>query len=453
MTSTTTHKGPVRIGTGAGYSGDRIEPAVELAEHGALDYLVFECLAERTIALAQQVRRGNPALGYDPLLDARMRAVLPVAVRNRVRIVSNMGAANPLAAARRTAELARELGLPPLKIAAVTGDDVLDAVRRGDYRFEESGERVAAFDGRIVSANAYLGAAPIVDALAAGADVVLTGRVADPSLFIAPLIHEYDWSMDDWNTLGQATVIGHLLECAGQVTGGYFADPGFKDVPDLARLGFPIGEVSADGSLVVTKVPHAGGCVTEATCKEQLLYEVHDCSRYLQPDVVADFTGVRVELEARDRVRVTGGRGTPRTATLKTSVAYVDGFIGEGQISYAGPGALARARLALEVVRERLRLTGVQTSELRFDLIGVDALHGATLAAREAEPYEVRVRVAGRTATLDEAVRIGNEVETLYTNGPAGGGGATKSAREVIAVQSVLLPRELVHPTFELVEG
>ncbi|WP_133646773.1 acyclic terpene utilization AtuA family protein [Paraburkholderia flava] len=453
MTSTTTRKSPVRIGTGAGYSGDRIEPAVELAEHGALDYLVFECLAERTIALAQQTRRSNPALGYDPLLDARMRAVLPIAVRNRVRIVSNMGAANPLAAARRTAELARELGLPPLKIAAVTGDDVLDAVRQGDYKFEESGERVAEFDGRIVSANAYLGAAPIVDALAAGADIVLTGRVADPSLFIAPLIHEYGWSMDDWNTLGQATVVGHLLECAGQVTGGYFADPGFKDVPDLARLGFPIGEVSADGSLIVTKVPHAGGCVTEATCKEQLLYEVHDCSRYLQPDVVADFTGVRIEQEARDRVRVSGGRGTPRTATLKTSVAYVDGFIGEGQISYAGPGALARARLALDVVRERLRLTGVHASELRFDLIGVDALHGATLAAREAEPYEVRVRVAGRTGTLNEAVRIGNEVETLYTNGPAGGGGATKSAREVIAVQSVLLPRELVHPTFELVEG
>lgn len=453
MTSTTTRKSPVRIGTGAGYSGDRIEPAVELAEHGALDYLVFECLAERTIALAQQTRRSNPALGYDPLLDARMRAVLPIAARNRVRIVSNMGAANPLAAARRTAELARELGLPPIKIAAVTGDDVLDAVRQGDYRFEESGERVAEFDGRIVSANAYLGAAPIVDALAAGADIVLTGRVADPSLFIAPLIYEYGWSMDDWNTLGQATVVGHLLECAGQVTGGYFADPGFKDVPDLARLGFPIGEVSADGSLVVTKVPHAGGCVTEATCKEQLLYEVHDCSRYLQPDVVADFTGVHVKQEARDRVRVSGGRGTPRTATLKTSVAYVDGFIGEGQISYAGPGALARARLALEVVRERLRLTGVQTGELRFDLIGVDALHGATLAAREAGPYEVRVRVAGRTGTLSEAVRIGNEVETLYTNGPAGGGGATKSAREVIAVQSVLLPRELVHPTFELVEG
>src|SRR6201999_436492 len=256
---------------------------------------------------------------------------------------------------------------------------------------------------------------------------------------------------DDWNLLGQGTVAGHLLECAGQITGGYFADPGYKDIPDLARLGFPIGEVGEDGSLVITKVPGSGGAVTAQTCKEQLLYEVHDPTQYFQPDVVADFSQVCVEEIAPDRVRVSGGRGTKRTGTLKVSVGYVDGFIGEGQISYAGPGALARARLALDVVRERLRLTGGQTSELRFDLIGVDALHGATLAARAAEPYEVRVRVAGRTATLHEAVRIGNEVETLYTNGPAAGGGAWKSARDVVAVASVLLPRDLAKPRVQFV--
>ncbi len=316
---------------------------------------------------------------------------------------------------------------------------MLDVVQQSDLRFEESGESVSSYRDRIVSANAYLGAAPIVDALAAGARIVLTGRVADPSLFTAPLIHAFGWSMDDWNTLGQATVIGHLLECAGQVTGGYFADPGFKDVPNLARLGFPIGEVAADGSVVITKVPHAGGRVTEATCKEQLLYEIHDPQRYLQPDVVADFSQVYVAEEAPDRVRVTGGRGTPRTGTLKVSVAYVDGFIGEGQISYGGPGAVARARLALEIVRDRLTLTGVQTSELRFDLIGV--------------PYEVRARVTGRTASAAQAVLIGNEVETLYTNGPAGGGGVTKSTREVLAVQSVLLPRQRAKPAFSFVEA
>jgi hypothetical protein len=345
------------------------------------------------------------------------------------------------------------MGLGGLKIAAVTGDDVLDVVRRGDYRFEESGEAVAAFADRIVSANAYLGAAPIVEALRAGAHVVLTGRVADPSLFAAPLIHEFGWAFDDWERLGQATLAGHLLECAGQVTGGYFADPGFKDVHDLARLGFPIGEVSADGSIVITKVAGSGGEVTEATCKEQLIYEIHDPKRYLQPDVVADFTQVRIAAQGQDRVGVIGGRGTPRTPTLKVSVAYVDGFIGEGQMSYGGPGAVARARLALEIVRERLAMTGVEMRELRCDLIGVDALYGTTLAGSRGEPAEVRVRVAGRTRTHEQAVRIGNELETLYTNGPAGGGGASRSVREVIAVQSVLLPRDYVQPSFEIVEA
>jgi hypothetical protein len=253
------------------------------------------------------------------------------------------------------------------------------------------------------------------------------------------------------------------LECAGQITGGYFADPGYKDVPDLARLGFPIGEVGEDGSLVVTKVAGSGGAVTARTCKEQLLYEVQDPRQYIQPDVVADFSHVTVEEIGPDRVRVSGGGGTKRTGTLKVSVGYLDSFIGEGQISYAGPGALARGRLALEIVRERLKLTGVGTSELRFDLIGVDSLHGPQVSAREvsahevsaqaSEPYEVRVRVAGRTESLREAVRIGNEVETLYTNGPAGGGGAWKSARDVVAVASVLLPRGLAAPSVRFVEA
>ncbi|RDV00632.1 acyclic terpene utilization AtuA family protein [Trinickia dinghuensis] len=443
----------VRIGAGAGYSGDRIEPAVELAEHGALDYLVFECLAERTIAIAQQAKRKDPQLGYDPLLEARMRAVLPIAVRNSVRIISNMGAANPHAAARKTAQIAQSLGLSGLKIAAVSGDDVLELVLKGEFRFEESGDEVTAYRDKIVSANAYLGSAAIVKALAAGADIVLTGRVADPSLFTAPLIHEFGWRMEDWDTLGQATVVGHLLECAGQVTGGYFVDPGYKDVPNLARLGFPIGEVSADGSVVITKVPHAGGHVSAATCKEQLIYEIHDPSRYLQPDVVADFTQVEVTEEAPDRVRVTGGRGSARTDTLKVSVGYADGFIGEGLISYGGPGAVSRARLALEIVRERLSLTNVAASELRFDLIGVDSLYGDTGAAARVEPMEVRLRVAGRTANAEEAQRIGNEVETLYTNGPSGGGGVTKLIREILAVQSVLLPRDAVAPAFTFVEA
>jgi hypothetical protein len=443
----------IRIGSGAGYSGDRIEPAVELAEKGDIDYLVFECLGERTVALAQQARMKNPESGYDPLLEERMRAVLPLCAAKGIKIVTNMGAANPEAAAKKTAEIARSLGLSKLKIAAVVGDDVLDACKTRDFPIMEFDGTIKQLGNRLLSANAYLGAEPMADALSNGADVVITGRASDPALFLAPMIHAFGWAMDDWNLLGQGTVAGHLLECAGQITGGYFADPGYKDIPDLARLGFPIGEVGEDGSLVVTKVPGSGGVVTAQTCKEQLLYEVHDPRQYFQPDVVADFSQVSVEEIGPDRVRVSGGRGAKRTDTLKVSVGYVDSFIGEGQISYAGPGALARGKLALDIVRERLKLTGVATNELRFDLIGIDSLHGARVSAHGNEPYEVRVRVTGRTENLREAVRIGNEVETLYTNGPAGGGGAWKSARDVVAVASVLLPRDLAKPQVRFVEA
>ena len=441
----------IRIGSGAGYSGDRIEPAIELAEKGDIDYLVFECLGERTVALAQQARMKNPDSGYDPLLEERLRAVLPLCAVKGIKIVTNMGAANPEAAARKVAEIAGSLGLPSLKIAAVIGDDVLEACRDGDLKIMEFESSIKQLGNRLLSANAYLGAEPMVQALSDGADVVITGRASDPALFLAPMIHAFGWAMDNWNLLGQGTLAGHLLECAGQITGGYFADPGHKDVAGLARLGFPIGEVGEDGALIITKVAGSGGAVTAQTCKEQLLYEVHDPKRYLQPDVVVDFSQVKVEEITRDRVRVSGGHGTKRTDMLKVSVGYVDGYIGEGQISYAGPGALARGRLALDIVRERLKLTGVAASELRFELIGVDSLHGSEVSAHANEPYEVRVRVAGRTENLREAVRIGNEVETLYTNGPAAGGGAWKSARDVVAVASVLLPRALAKPRVQFV--
>jgi hypothetical protein len=443
----------IKIGSGAGYSGDRIEPAVELAEKGDIQYLVFECLGERTVALAQQARTKDPESGYDPLLEERMRAVLPVCTANGIKIVTNMGAANPLAAAHKTAEIARSLGLSSLKIAAVLGDDVLDACKARDLPIMEFDGTIKQLGNRLLSANAYLGAEPIAAALTGGADIVITGRASDPALFLAPMVHAFGWAMDDWNLLGRGTLAGHLLECAGQITGGYFADPGFKDIPDLARLGFPIGEVGEDGSLVITKVAGSGGAVTAQTCKEQLLYEVHDPTRYLQPDVTADFSQVKIEEIAKDRVGVSGGRGSPRTGTLKVSVGYVDSFIGEGQISYAGPGAVARGKLALEIVRERLKLAGVAASELRFELMGVDSLHGARVSSHASEPYEVRVRVAGRTESLREAIKIGNEVETLYTNGPAAGGGVFKSARDVVAVASVLLPRELAKPQVRFVGG
>jgi hypothetical protein len=443
----------IRIGSGAGYSGDRIEPAVELADKGNIQYLVFECLAERTIAIAQQAKMKDPKAGYDALLAARMEACLAVCRKNKVKIITNMGAANPSAGAEKIKETARKLGVKGLKIAAVMGDDVLGVIREGDYLIEETGEKSSTLKAAMVSANAYLGAQCVVDALKNGADVVITGRVADPAMFIAPAIYEFGWSMDDWSLLGQATVMGHLLECAGQVTGGYFADPGYKDVPNPGRLGFPIAEMQEDGIFIVTKIPESGGMVTLATCKEQLLYEVHDPSSYKTPDVVADFTGVQMTQIGKDRVQVKGGNGKPRPDSLKVSIGYVDSYIGEGQISYGGPGAVSRGKLALDIVAERLKLTGVQFQEIRYDLIGVNSLHKDRLSKAGCEPYEVRVRVTGRTKEMKEAVRIGNEVETLYTNGPAGGAGAWKVAREVVAIVSAFIPRSLVSYSIDYEES
>ena len=434
----------IKIGAGAGYSGDRIEPAVDLAERGNLHYLVFECLAERTIAMAQQARRDDPNGGFDPLLTERFTAVLRPCAANKLKIITNMGAANPVGAARAAASVARELGVSGLKIAAVAGDDVTEAVRHRDLPLIETRGRAADVADRMISANAYLGAGPIVEALASGADVVITGRVSDPALFLAPLMHEFGWASDDWDRLGKGTVVGHLLECAGQITGGYFVDPGYKDAPNLARLGFPLAEVNEDGSAVIGKLSDTGGTVNLKTCKEQLLYEVHDPARYYQPDVVADFSNVRLEQAGPDRVAVSGGTGHARTDTLKVSIGYFDSYVGEGQFSYAGPGALARARLALQIVAERLKLTAIATTELRLEIIGIDSLHRGPLVGSGPEPEEARIRVIGRTDSLKDAIRIGNEVETLWLNGPAGGGGAWKSARQVIAVVSTLFPRSYV---------
>lgn len=430
----------MRIGAGSGFQGDRLEPAVILAAQGELQYLALECLAERTIALAQLRKLADPAAGFDPLLERRVGPLLPIAVRNRVRIVTNMGAANPLAAGRRVIELARGLGLK-LKVAVVTGDDVLALLDPAMRTIEARGAPLAEY-GELVSANAYLGADAILPALATGADVVITGRVADPSLFVAPMAYEFGWKADDWTRLGRATAIGHLLECAGQVTGGYFAEPGLKDVPGLAHLGFPWCDVDAEGNGVLGKVAGTGGAITLRTAREQLLYEVTDPGAYVTPDVTADFTGVRLRQAAPDRVAVSGAGGRARSATYKVSVGYRAGFVGEGEASYAGAMARERASLAGEIVRERLR---EDLPDLRVDLIGVDSAHRSDFGHPH-PPYEVRVRVAARAPSRSLAARVGEEMWALGTNGPAGGGGFRADVQERVGIVSTLLERARVRP-------
>lgn len=441
----------VRIGSGAGYGGDRIEPAIDLMERGDLDYIIFECLAERTIALAQLNKLKDASKGYNDLFEYRMERVLKVLDQQMktgakcTKVITNMGAANPLAAARKACELAHTLGVKGLKVAAVTGDDISGQLESYmDFTVMETGAPLRALNGEVLSANAYIGCGGIVEALAGGADVIITGRVADPALVVGPLVHEFGFSMEDYPMLGKATIAGHLLECAGQVTGGYFCDPGVKDVDDLWDLGFPIAEFSEDGGLVITKLEGTGGLVSEMTCKEQILYEIQDPASYFTPDCIADFSQVSVHQEGKDRVRIEGVTGRKHNGLYKVSVGYKDCFIGEGQISYGGTTALARARLAGEIIRRRLNMCGCQYDELRIDEMGVNSLYKDTVSSSicSAAPVEVRLRVAARTRDRGNAQLIGNEVEALYTCGPAGGGGATKSVREIISVASILVPRE-----------
>lgn len=441
----------IRIGSGAGYSGDRIEPAVDLIKEGNLDYIIFECLAERTIALAQLQKMQDPELGYDPLLEERMKACLTHCVSKKVKLISNMGAANPLAAAKKTATIAQELGLTNLKIAAVFGDDVMPMLDFSTQTFLESGEPLSVLGNKIISANAYMGVEGILIALEEGADIILTGRVADPSLFLAPLIHEFDWSMNDYPLLGKGTVLGHLMECAGQVCGGYFADGVKKQVPNLGNLGYPIAEIKNDGSFHITKLKDSGGMVTPATCKEQLLYEVHDPSAYLTPDVVADFSNITLKEIEKDKVEVYGASGKTLTGKLKVSVGYHDGYMAEAQISYGGSYALERGQLAIEIVKERLEARNLVVEDILFDLIGINSLFKEYNS--DINPQEVRLRVAAKTKTKEAAVKLVNEVETLYTNGPAAGGGISKLVTEVIAIQSILIDKKKVVPQVEYFES
>jgi hypothetical protein len=441
----------VRIGAGSGYAGDRIEPAIELLEKGDIDYLVFETLAERTIARENLEKLKDRNKGYNPLLEERMTKALPIAKEKGIKIITNMGAANPEAAGELVARITQKLKLRDFKIAIILGDNVIQTIKGMDSNLLETGELLSSIEERMESANAYLGADIIAKALALDPDVVITGRVGDPSLFLAPMIHSLNWNYENYDLIGQGSVIGHLMECAGQITGGYFADPGYKDVPNLERLGFPICEVYEDGTAFITKVEGSGGMITTATCKEQMLYEIHDPAEYITPDCVVDFTNVCFTEVAKDRIQVTGGLARPRTSTYKVSIGYRNGFIGEGQMSYGGLGALSRAKLAGEIVQKRLALRDVQLNDIQIDFIGVQSLHqNASFDVQE--PYEVRLRVAGITDDFENASRIGQEVETLLTNGPYGGAGDFKSVREIIAVLSILIPREMVRPEIVIKE-
>lgn len=442
----------IRIGTGAGTETDRLYPALEVMEKGNVDYICFECLAERTIALAQQRKIENPLVGYNRLLEYRMKKVLPLAYEKKVKVISNMGAANVARAVEVTAEIARQLGLKGMKIAGVYGDDIgKDLEKYFDQSIMEwPDKKLGEYKDDIVSANVYLGNAGIVEALRAGADVVITGRCSDPALFIAPLVYEFGWSTDD--QLGAATLLGHMLECAGQVTGGYQAVPGKNDIPDLWKLGYPIAEVSEDGTFVITKVEGSGGRVDVAGCIEQLLYETHDPENYLTPDVVADFSQVTFTQVGQDRVLCAGAKGKPRTPTLKASVGYKDSYIALFEISFGGPKCYERAVLCEEILEKRAKLIGYDIEEWRWDIIGVNSTFGPRQKPDNYECMDVRLRTAARVKDKETARTMFFECGTLSVNGPAAGGGRVETFKDVVNIISILVPREDVSVTYNIVE-
>lgn len=440
----------VRLGAATGWSRDRFEPALELVLHGGLDYLGFDSMSEVTMSAAQVARLRDPALpGYDPLLEARLAPLLGPARERGVRIVTNQGWLDPQGAARRVVALAREQGLKGLKVAAVSGGILTDRIADMGLDFVESGAPVASRREAIVSAETYLGAAGIVEALAAGADIVITTRVADGCVYLGPLAHEFGWAFDDWHALARGMIIGHLMECGCQVSGGYFADPGYKDVPDLHRVGNPICTVTPTRT-VISKLPGTGGLVSTATCKEQLLYEVQDPSAYLCPDVIADLTRVSFAQVGEHQVEVLVDQaGRPRTDTLKALVGLREGYMTEEMVLFAGPGAMARARLTREILERRFEAVNLNARELRMDFVGLNAVHREASPAPAHEPYEVVLRIALKTDDEREAQKLRREVDPLAVNGAAGTGKWATSApgsriAPIVGLDAVLVPRDAI---------
>jgi hypothetical protein len=428
-----------RIGGGAGFAGDRIDPAVALAESGEVDAVVLECLAERTLVPGLRARRQNPEAGADSRLRRRLAPLLPAARRTGCRIISNLGAANPAAAARQIARLAHEVGADGIKVAGVVGDDV--AAHRDAIAWERP------IEGTLLGAHAYLGTGGLIEAIQGGADVVVTGRVADSALFAAELAPYLDGSED---AFANATMIGHLLECSGQITGGNFEAPGGDslDGPGFARLGYPIARVASDGSAEIGILDGLPGRVDRLTCTLQLLYEVHDPAAYITPDATVDFSRVVIEEIGPNRVRVSGARKVGRPSTLKVS-GFVErpGTLADMELSYAGTGALTRARRAADALR--IRLERFPEGALRIDLVGVDSVLGGASKATSAAPPEVRVHVSALCDHEDDAQAIEDEIYTLTICGPAGGGSVRSERRPRIEVLDGFIDRDLVETAVE----
>ncbi len=443
----------IRIANGQGFWGDWLEAPVRLIEQGPIDYLALDYLAEITMSIVQKQKQENPLLGYARDFPPLIGRIAKRMRERGVKVIANAGGVNPVACAREVRRLA-----PDLKVAVVQGDDVLDridAMTAAGHAMKsmDTGEPLSTIRSRIMSANAYIGAFPLVEALATGADVVIAGRCTDTALTLAPMIHRFGWGASDWDKLAAGTIAGHIIECGAQCTGGN-CQVDWQSIPDFANIGYPIVEAEPDGSFTVTKHPGTGGRVHSDVVKEQLLYELGDPKQYITPDCIADFTSIRIEDTGPDRVRVSGIRGGPRTPFLKVSISYAYGWKATGTLVYSWPQALEKARAADAIVRKRLADLGLKFEALETEVFGVNACHGPA-APPATDPPEVQLRIGVRDADRKAVDRFTRELIPLVLNGPptaTGFGDGRPPVREVVAYWPALVPRELIETRVEVVE-
>jgi len=442
----------ILVANGQGFWGDSMLGPLRLVREGPLDYLTLDYLAEVTMSIMQKLKSRDPAAGYATDFVEMVRRVLPTCREKGIRIIANAGGVNPQACRAAVARTVRQLGLKGVRVGIIEGDDILADLRRlidAGEKLEnmDTGEPLAPLLDRVESANVYIGAAPIIEALRQGADIVIAGRATDPSLVVAPIAHEFDWATDDYDKLAAATVAGHIVECGPQCTGGNYTD--WRRVPNLARVGYPIVEAHADGSFVITKHAGTGGLVNVATVTSQLVYEMGDPARYVTPDCVADFTTIQLTQEGPDRVRVSGIRGRPPTDTYKVSVSYHSGYKIVGQLTIAGPDAIDKARLCADIVFERCAMDGCEFSDdERFvELVGTNVCHAGIVPA-PANPAEVVLRIGAKGSQREKLDRLGMEIVPLVTSGPPGvtgfAGGRPK-ATDVISYWPALIRKSQVH--------
>jgi len=447
----------VRLGSGSAFWGDMLEPAVEIAKKGNVKYLGFDHLAELTMSILQRQKNKNPSMGYIRDIVPWMEAILPISQPKGIKLITNAGGVNPRSAAEQVAQVAKSLGFNGMKIAIIEGDDLYpkldELIARGvDLTNLDTGEKdIRKVREKIIAANVYIGSESIIEALAAGADVVIAGRCSDTALYIGPIMYEFGWTFaKDWEKIAAAQIASHVIECAECATRGFNE---WDKVKNVADIGFPILEFSENGEAIIEKVPDSGGVVNEWSIKEQLMYEVHDPKNYIMPDGISDFTTIKLEDLGNDRVKLSNMGGKPRPEKLKVQIGYQDGWIGEGQIFFSWPNAYEKAKQAEEIIRERFKTVKLEAEEIQFDYVGVNMLHGTVAPEPSSDLNEVGLRVVARTKTREEALKIGREATHIWTLGGVGTAyGTPYRPRPVISLWPTLIPREEVKTTFTIKE-